>query len=287
MRLSIVVPVLGQHELAITAIDLLRENITEAGTEIIVVDNGGDLPALEVDHRVRVINPGKNLGVYPVFQEGMKWAGGDVVAFFHSDLMVVEKGFDKRIINAFEIHPKLGLVGFVGSNEIDAAGGRGGGTTSNFQGGTYYPSNADSDRNPRWVGSPAEAHGKRTRVGYEPAAVVDGCAMVLRRTAWEKIGYRENFPPHHFYDRLISTQMLEAGYKIFVIGIACDHISGQTVGGQAYVDFAELWSIANLHPHKWVGIPPHYAWDQTVYQEAERQWLSEYRDRKHLVPIRV
>lgn len=286
MKLSIVISVLGQHELATTGINLLLENRAFSDTEVVIIDNGGDYSVFDGRHEENIwmVRPDKNVGVYPTFKLGMETTESEIVAFFHSDLMVVEKGFDKRILDQFEMFSKLGLVGFVGSNEIDAAGGRGNGTTSNFQGAQYFSGIMNEGRT--WTGSPAEAHGKRND-DYTKAAVVDGCAMVIRRTAWEKIGYRKDFPPHHFYDRLISTQMLEAGYNVAVLGIACDHISGQTVGGQSYVDFAEEWSRKNLPESKWVGNPPHYAWDQTVYQEAERQWLSQYRDKKHLIPIRV
>lgn len=282
MRLSVVIPVLGQPDLARVCIDLALQNRVVTDTEVIVVDNGADL-FLEGDKYRDVITfvPDHNLGVYPVFPFGFEVAKGDVVLFIHSDLLIVEKGYDNTILEAFERDSKLGLVGFVGSDEIDSIGGRGAGTTSNFQGRQY------TGVDKMWIGSPARAHGK-TNPGLTNAAVVDGCAMAIRRSSWETIGYREDFPPHHFYDRLISTQMLEAGLKVGVLGIACDHISGQTVNSErGYHNLAKEYSEAHIPQDKWVGNPPDYAWDQTVYQEAERRWLKEYRDQKHLIPIKV
>lgn len=279
-KLSVVVSVLGQHELATFGITKLLENITEPSTDIIIIDNGNDyiypLPSPRVYHHAQF----ENVGVYPTFPLGFEFSDADVVAFFHSDLIVVEKGFDDRILDAFAGDPRLGLVGFVGSNEIDWHGGRGGGTTSNFQGLEYTQPNTDGESAPIiWRGSPARDHGK-SDAGISNAAVVDGCAMVIRRSSWEKIGYRVDFPPHHFYDRLISTQMLEAGYKVKVLGIACDHISGQTVGGKQYYDFAKAWCEAN-------GLFGANNPDQVVYAQAEHMWLMEYRDQKKLVPIKV
>lgn len=283
MKLTIVFTVLGQHEMATLAIDKARHLIRNPNTQIVVVDNGGDYEYPH-DLKVRVVRPPDgNMGVYPVFKWAFDNTKGDVLAFLHSDLMLAEEGFDESILHNFQRYPQLGLIGFVGSNEIDAVGGRGSGTTSNFQG----LSHRLEGYNFVWHGSPAEAHGKRS-AGFTPAAVVDGCAMVIRRDAWDKIGFREDFPPHHFYDRLISTQMLEAGFEVGVLGIACDHISGQTVNKEGrYNNLAEEWSKENLNYLSWVGIPPNYSWDQTIYQQAERMWLKEYRDEKHIVPIRI
>lgn len=290
MKLTIVFTVLGQHDMATLAIQQAIDNCTDPDTRIVVIDNGMDYDCPIASERVDVVRPPRNLGVYPVFDYAMrKFTDSEIVAFFHSDLIVSEKGFDEAILLNFKDHPRLGLMGFVGSTEIDPAGGRGGGTTSNFQGNRYFKGlmNTYDDKDQAWVGSLAEAHGKRN-AGYTNAAVVDGCAMIVRRSAWEKIGFRTNFPPHHFYDKLVSTQMLEAGYQVGVLGIACDHLGGQTVSReQRYPDMVREWCEENLSPEAYVGNPPNYSWDQTVYRCAEDMWLVEYRDKKHIVPIKV
>lgn len=288
MRLGIAITVCGQHELSTVAIQHLLDNMTRSSTVVFVIDNGGDYECPIEDDRIILLRPEKNIGVYPVFKFAMERIDAEVVLFLHSDLIIDEVGFDVRLIEKFEQHSKLGLVGFVGSSEIDVHGGRGGGTTSNFQGKEYHYVKESSDFAPlTWIGSPARDHGRQWD-GFTSAAVVDGCAMAVRRTAWDIIGFRDKFPPHHFYDRLISTQMIEAGFRVAVLGIACDHISGQTVGGKEYNSFAKLWCLKNLgqRPHPGdVNVEPN--WDQMLYQEAERMWLREYRDTKHLVPIRV
>jgi glycosyltransferase involved in cell wall biosynthesis len=269
MKLSIVVPTLGQHELTTLCISKLLENITNRFTDILVIDNGGDYACPITDSRLKIINMEKNIGVYPTFQVGMDNTDGDIVAFFHSDLIVNEKGFDTRLINVFEIHDNIGLVGFVGSNEIDYHGGRGAGTTSNFQGGTYD----------KWQGSPASAHG-RTNTGLTPAAVVDGCAMVLRRETWNKLEKKDLF--HHFYDKIISCQVLEARYKVAILGVACDHISGQTVNAEPSYRLSSI---------EWLAVRGIHATfddaDSKIYQYSEDKFLTEYRDIKHLIPIKV
>lgn len=312
MKLSVIFSVFNQQDLAYGTIRTAIQNLSgDIETEIIVLDNGSKEPVGDYGEKGRVVpiieatkfenfaanladmppetktcflkayRKEKNVGVYPTFWWGLEVATGDILAFPHSDLFIWEKGWDKRVVNEFEANKNLGLIGFIGSNEIDGSGGRGMGTTSNFQGMTYFSGVAAE--NPRtWIGSPAEPHGARNP-GLTKAAVVDGCMMIFPRAVLASIAQRENFPPHHFYDRLLSCEVREKGYEMAVLGIGCDHISGQTVNQEpGYDDMAREWceahGLAKGEAHNW---------DTVIYREAERQWLEEYRDQKHLVPIKV
>jgi glycosyltransferase involved in cell wall biosynthesis len=285
MKLSIVFPVLNQNELADAAIEsALHKMSGKVDYELIVLDNASDKPVedfyKDVPHKI--IRLEKNIGVYPTFWEALKHTDADILAFLHSDLIIDEQDWDERILAAFNVHPKLGLLGFIGSNEIDPSGGRGLGTTSNFQGvKTIYRDKAGNQK--EWTGSTAEVHGKRSH-GYSKACVVDGCSMVFRRSVLEQIKQRLDFPPHHFYDRLLSCEVRELGYEVGVLGVGCDHISGQTVNQEeAYqIVFAREWAEKhNLRPSEGAN------WDSVIYKEAERQWLLEYRDKKHFIPCKV
>lgn len=292
MKLAVVIPVLNQFPLAQCVIDFVANNLQEPA-DLIILDNASDKPfEYNIDHLSKVLTKKiirleHNIGVYPTFWEALKYTNADVLAFFHSDLFVNELGWDKRVLSVFESHPKLGLVGFIGSNEIDSSGGRGLGTTSNFMGDTYKRHSAEGVEK-SWTGSPADAHGKRN-TGLSHASVVDGCSMIFRREVLEKIKQRENFPPHHFYDRMLSCETREAGYDVGVLGIGCDHISGQTVNQEnSYKIMAAKWlgenNIGlNRDPNQQFMENP----DMLIYREAERQWLYEYRDVKHLVPCRI
>ena len=316
MKLSIVFPVMNQFPIARTAIGQAVSNLSgEIDSEVIVLDNGSEVPFLPYGEKSRdmklaikraynfsvkndtVAPPAereatatlktrrheKSIGVYPTFWDSLKIATGDIIAFFHSDVMIAEKDWDKRVIAEFEKDPTLGMIGFIGSNEIDGSGGRGLGTTSNFQGNEY--SDHDGLGNVKtWKGSPAHVHGKHS-TGFSPASVVDGCVMIFRRSVLEGIKQRENFPPHHFYDRLLSCEVREHGFKMGVLGVAFDHISGQTVNQEpAYDDMARQWCEARGLSKEKEGV---HNWDSVIYREAERQWLKEYRDDKKLVPCRV
>lgn len=285
MKLSVVFSIHNQFPLARVAIVNAARNITDKKkSHFFIIDNASENPLLNMTPTPDLLLS-ENIGVYPLFWLALKHMSidpdirdSDVIAFLHSDLIITEPGWDRRVLAEFEKRPHLGLMGFIGSNQIDKAGGRGLGTTSNFQG-NWYTEDDESGGEIKWKGSKAKIHGAVSS-GYSRAAVVDGCAMVFRRSVLEQIKQRENFPPHHFYDRLLSSEVRELGYEIGVLGVACDHISGQTVNQEpGYAAMAEKWAME--HGLK---LGNAHNWDTVLYKEAERQWLSEYRDQKHLVP---
>ena len=288
-KLSIVIPYLNQYELLVSNLKQLLA-VTSSNVEIILIDNGSDTP-MQLKGKfegIKVVRNEKNIGVYPTFKQGFDVATGDIVAFFHSDLVVWDMDWEKRILAEFENNKRLGMIGFFGSTEIDWYGGRGQGVTSNFQGRTLINQEGQLTHGiapEMWVGSIASAHMFcKEYDGFTNASVIDGCAMIIRREAWNDIGYREKFVPHHFYDRLISCQLLEKKWDIGVLGIACDHFSGQTVGHEkSYNDMAEEWCRNNILNIFW---RKDYNWDGTMYDEAERRFLLEYRTQKHLIPIK-
>lgn len=293
MKLSVVFPVHNQHALASAVLDLAIANLAgNNDVEFVVIDNGSAQPFLYVPTNAstgftfKLVRLTTNIGVYPIFWEALKHATGGIIAVLHSDVFIAEKGWDTRVLQAFESNERLGLVGFVGSNEIDAAGGRGLGTCSNFIGLEYH------DKGASWKGSPAEVHGRR-ETAISKSAVVDGCVMIFRRSVLDAIPQRADFPPHHFYDRLLSCEVLERGYEVAVLGVGFDHIGGQTVNQEdSYSTMASAWAEKNLgikSPGEYVsafGNPAHN-WDTVIYLEAERRWISEYRDQKHLIPCKV
>jgi len=275
VKLVTVVPVLNAFDVAQDS--LRRMMLLAHEPEILAIDNGssqslaGQVKAWKLEH-VEVVRNAHNVGNYAAFAQGLKLAQkreADVIAFFHSDLIIHERWWDDRVRVAFEQDPKLGLLGFIGSREIDGSGGRGLGTASNFLG--------------LFGGGPAEVHGARL-TGLMPAAVVDGCSMIFRTEALAQIGSRRDYPPHHFYDRLMSCEVLEAGWRVAVLGIGCDHLGGRTaVLVPQYHEFAEAW----CREHEVSLEPDGDGWDLAVYREAERQFLREYRDGKHFIPVRV
>lgn len=307
MRLSIVIGVLNQFELSTRVIEFLCDNLSYGkDVQMIVIDNGSDTPFLEhINSTVTikrlsetlgeftVIRNDTNVGNYPLFFQGINYCKAPVAAFLHSDLFVYQKDWDAAVTAVFDANPNLGLVGFIGSTELDSFGGRGLGTVSNFQGATVD----------KWTGSVSTIHGRKDEGFIIDGAVVDGCAMIFRKDTFLALEHKENFPPHHFYDRLMSAQVRAMGQKVAILGIKCDHISGQTANQEGkWHDTAREWCEKNLgitEPQQWVeknrtwwsntmnpsrGHTPS-GWDHAVYLEAERLFLTEYRDEKKIVPI--
>lgn len=307
MDLSIVMGVLNQFDIAVQAIQLLIERANRPkDLEFIIIDNGsvGDFgkylaDKLGIEHlsqivaQITIVKNQENVGNYPLFSQGLIYAKAPVVAFFHSDLFVYQKGWDTSIVAHFDANQDLGLVGFIGSTQLDSFGGRGSGTHSNFQGLTLG----------KWSGSKAEVHGRKDEGFIIAGAVVDGCSMIFRTKVLASLEVKPDYPPHHFYDRMMSAQVIEAGYKVGILGIACDHISGQTANQEnKWHDTAKAWCEKNLgitEPKQWVeknkawfqntmnpsrGQTPG-GWDHVIYLEAEKRFLTEYRDVKHIVPI--
>lgn len=314
-KMTVVVPVLNQFEIALQTLDYLIQNLENPhDVEFLVLDNGSKelfLPAFakEFENKrfgnrgveVRIIRYEQNGGAYPfIFAEGVKHAKSPIIAFFHSDLFVYQKGWDTNVIAHFEGNSNLGLLGFIGSTQMDNHGGRGLGTHSNMQGKvTARPSGGE------WRGSYAHIHGKQDAGFVIDGAVVDGCVMIFRKECLEKVGFKDNYPIHHFYDRMLSLQTLEAGYKVGILGIEFDHISGQTVNQeQTYQDSAKAWFKEKLGldtPEQWAELrkdwvyggdrnnPSHgkvpNQYDHATYLEAEFLFLTEYRDSKKIIPV--
>lgn len=294
IKLSCVIGVLNGFELADRTIQMMYDNLgNKDEVEIIVIDNGSDeayLYKTKLKANIGIIRNENNTGNYPMFKQGIELAHGEVIAFIHSDVFIFEKGWDQKVIAQFEANEKLGLVGFLGSTELDYHGGRGGGTVSNMVKYEDY-------------GSEAEIHGRRDTGFIIDGSVVDGLAMIFRKSVLKEIGFKDDYPRHHFYDRMMSCQVIEAGYKVGIMGIEHCHCSGKTANHeQKWQDTAKEWCKVNLginSPQEWPPLHPEWfnslsnashghipnGWDHVIYLEAEYRFLKEYRDEKHVVPL--
>lgn len=307
MKLTICVGVLNQFELAEVAIRGMVEQLNNASeVELMIIDNGSDVPFAPFkvdDHLVKklgalnIIRNEENTGNYPMFKQALEVAKGEYIAFIHSDVFVYQKGWDSDVLAQFEAHADLGLIGFIGSTEMDNWSGRGMGTVSNMQGRTV------EGMGKTWTGSAAHHHGKVSGGMTIDGSVVDGCVMIFKKSVLETIGFKGYMPPHHFYDRLMSAQVIEAGFKVGILGVAFDHISGQVANTQGkWQDRSKAWFFEMFgmeSPNEWGGLRAEWVhnvnnpsrgkipeqWDHAAYLEAEYQFLKEYRDEKHLVPM--
>lgn len=284
-RLAVVVTCVDSKELAEEALHYLKENTT-TDTEIILVDNGSYTPLQKYDAD-RIIRFSENIGVNAVFHRTipeLEESGFTHVAHMHCDVMLREKDWDEYLMFAFTTDPLLALIGLLGSNEIDGAGGRGLGTASSFFGGEY---------NTGWA-SKAEIHGRRVK-GKEAAAVVDHLFMAFPIEKLKQLPPQENsgYAPHHFYDRILACEILNRGWRIALLGLDVDHFGGGTGLCKVPHDGPEL-GVVNRDDlyRRWLtskGIVFKEGdnLDLIVYKEAERIFLNKWRDLLHFVPVKV
>jgi len=186
--------------------------------DMIVLDNGSSekleftVPPRPRGYTMRTLRNEKNLGLYRAYNQIVEAATGDWVAIFHNDVIIHEKGWDtqiKKIVNTLEsFGRKIGIVGFAGGAGLGTDGARLG-FASNLRG-------------------VAENHGRRIE-DFMPAAVLDGCVLILNKKMLANVGgFDEKYIMHHIYDYDISMASIMAGYTNLVVGVDFTHQGGVT-----------------------------------------------------------
>ena len=248
---------------------------TSSDSFVFLTDNGSNIPPKPTrDYFTIYLRPNEGINlVWYRLKEFLEKRDIDVLVCCHADFFISEENWDHKIRDAFEADPKLIMAGFVGSNEVGADGGRGGGTHLGFVGGTY--------RN--GTGSSWKHHGKLLE-GVKPAACFDHCGLVYRVSAFDTLkSFFPDAPPMHFEDRILPVAANYHGYHCAMIGIDCDHLSGaKNSGMDNYYDAVKRWLDKAGIKH-----PEDGNYDHVAYIEAERQFLGTWRDDLHFIPFIV
>lgn len=229
MKLSIVIPIMNQHELTVKCLKLIHSYIKNV-EEIVIIDNSDtDFLAYkglqEVDSRIinnlKVIRNKENVGVRESLNQGWRNSTGEAILFMHNDLMIYEPNFDEKLKETFEKVPQASMIGAFGAKGI--------GTPELFTkpyemcqlARIHNISNALMDKS---------IHGFRNLGNdYENVAVFDGMFMCIRRSFLDSIGgFDKITETFHNYDNLICIKSIEAGFENLVIPIKCDHLGGRT-----------------------------------------------------------
>lgn len=277
MKLSLVIPYINQIDITRKCVGTAFANASSDDWELVLIRNGGtdvfqpgEATPQAVSHSVLP----QNIGVLPTFKLGLEKAHGDIIAFIHNDVLIHGKDWDRRIIEAFEADPKLGLAGFFAARGTGTNGGR------------EYPMSHMVGK--EWGACACHAgqtwahHGSLLE-GVTPAGGLDGLSLIFRREALKQLAketdmFKDWRAPHHFYDRIMVCKLVDLGWHIAGIGIEHDHWSGATANSsQDYADLAKAWCDRE-------GVAFADNWDRSVYLEAERQFFKEYG---HRLPLRV
>lgn len=270
------IPVVDGHELTKTVLKYLRRNAVDPNTKLVIFDNASTKPYKKSDFKDAdlVIRSEENIGYYqPLRHLYNVYPDEEYVGLIHNDLILYERGWDQRMVRAFEDDTKLGLIGLCGSREVDALGGRGTYTVCNFIG--KYVQVGDQ----LFKGQDKSA-GRRID-GIEPAIVLDSLFMLFRRSVIPHLEHSkadwDHIPLAHFYDRIWPIRTIEAGYRVVTMGSDCDHIGGMTTtGNQRYRDDCIKWLDERSIPYD----NP----ETEMYLVAERRYLGEYKHQKKWLP---
>jgi hypothetical protein len=265
------VPVVDNHELLMQLLVSIRNTVeSPEQLTVVVFDNastrpyGGDFD-FTWPFKVVTVRSEVNRGFYrPILDLALEATPADLVGLCHNDLVIYEKGWDRRLRECFVRDGRLGMVGFCGSNQVDERGGRGGGTMVNFRG----------ER-----GARTEDTGTRL-TDLAPALIYDSLFIAMRQPVVACLKVDDNIQLNHFGDRIWPMRAIENEWRVGVLGIECDHLGGQTVVGIPRIEEdSRKWCEAHG-----VDIPKGMQAGTAVYLYAENLWLSEFRDRKHLIP---
>lgn len=263
-------PVMDGHELTQQFADSLATTVAEpASFRLVIIDNDSSEPYTlsEFSHlpfAVELVRHEENIGYYRPLAE-LNATSADLVGLAHNDIIFYEVGWDTRVRDAFVTKSDLGMIGVCGSDELDAAGGRGGGTMVNFRG---------------EKGQLTEHTGRRT-TELEPAVILDSVVMVTRQSLVAYLKIDENTPICHFIDKVWPLRLYEVGYKTAVLGIEVDHMGGQTaVVNTRFTDSCRDWCVAHNVPM------PNDDASLGVYLDSESRFLNEYRA-KGMIPSRM
>lgn len=160
---------------------------------------------------------GEHAGFLNKLQRGYEEEHTDLLAYFHSDLFIHEEGWDERIREEFQ-EERVAVVGFVGAKRL--------GRDDLYR--TPYDFRQLARAGVLSNLADAEIHGSR-ETGSQSVAVLDSCAVVVRRSFLERVGGWPvaRYPnSSHCTDLWICAMAHRAGMAVHVVGVKCSHLSG-------------------------------------------------------------
>lgn len=267
MRMALGVPVLNKPEMTARFIEHLNATVVDPTSLVVVILDNASEPAYhlsqipETPFPCYIVRLDVNQGYYTPLRTLAEMWDYEILTLAHNDILIYEQGWDRRLRECFVNDPKLGVVGFCGSSQVDDQGGRGSGTMMNFR------------------GTPGLGQQQAGIVvkNLTPAAILDSLFMAFRREVAVKLLEGEEPTPAHFYDKIWPMRALQWGWHVGVLGVEIDHLGGTTlVAEPAFWHDMVRW----CREQGIVAENPTLA----VYLEAERRWLHEFRAASRVMP---
>jgi GT2 family glycosyltransferase len=246
MTFEVVIPVFNQHDRTAEYVRTWFEKASGL-PHITLFDNGSDTPAedhpgiaaLIEDYNLDTVRSETNIGVFPSFPRGMGITTEDWVFFSHSDVEMVEYGWDTKLNNILRSLPaKAGVCGMFGAEGL--------GTLDIYK--TPYIMHQLQRWNCVTVKSMDHGGARMVEAPFERVLTLDGFSMIVNRKMADEVGFDvESYPPHHCYDNDICLAAHFAGWKNYVLDIDCIHHGGMTSCAEPW---AEEWDTTDLDVHK-------------------------------------
>jgi GT2 family glycosyltransferase len=209
------------------AVESIRA-VTRYPHEIIVVDNGSDVPTLailaelEAEHGVRVVYNGRNLGFGAGMNVGMAHARGDVLVILNNDV-IVTAGWLEDLVGALERRRSVGCSA-PRSNRVASAA-------------QVEPQYVDTAGMHRWA---AERRRGLAGRGHLADRVVGFCMCLDRKVIDGIGGFDPRYGMGNFEDDDLSVRIRGAGWQMFVCDDVFIHHFGSVSFKANAVDYRDL-----------------------------------------------
>lgn len=173
---------------------------------------------------VHVVSTGDNEGVVPMMhalwdritRDTSQVPVDDILCFVHDDCLLLESGWDGRVVSIFSTQSNADCIGLVGGTGIGAAD-------------IYrapYQMIQLARHNVHSAMLDAEAHGKRA-TGPMKLATADGCALFVRRSFLDELGGWSSWwpEPNHGYDNALACMLRRKRRDMWLLPIIFQHPS--------------------------------------------------------------
>lgn len=223
------------------------------------------------------------LGLVPAFRVGMDVflrTHGDVevICCFHDDLVILEQGWDQRVLDTFADFQQVGLAGFGGWRSL--------GTDDLYEtdydplhlrAHDYISNRTDAER---WgarshvvervvVASTFSQIGRKAfwTGFYEPEWRTRQSRRKLYPRPWDEI--KQTGIVDHFYAGALGCLAHRGGWQVLSLPVRCRHLGGQTTGETRY----QQWAADEYD-----------GGDRGIWEQAHRIGYETYKDQ---LPLRL
>lgn len=218
---SVVIPHLDERELLRECLESFEDREYEP-LELVVVDNGstdGSLEMLRSEFpHVELVEVPSDAGMGRVNNAGLERASGDVLAFFFNNDEVIRPGWIRRLVEALQDDPDLGVVSGLRLRYDD-------------------PETIDA------AGAVVDGLGRTEDLSGQPREVLDDTELrsvdyvevpVFERELWEEIGPIDETYEFYSEDADFCLRAKERGYDVAVVPDAVTlHRRGGSRGGRS------------------------------------------------------